>query len=39
MILRAKCSPSWLNLPVEERLEQVTQFLNERGYLARWEAR
>ncbi len=24
-------------LPVEERLEQVTRFLNDRGYLARWE--
>lgn len=24
-------------LPVEARLEQVTHFLNERGYLARWE--
>lgn len=24
-------------LPTEERLERVTRFLNERGYLARWE--
>jgi predicted ArsR family transcriptional regulator len=24
-------------LPIEGRLERVTQFLNERGYLARWE--
>jgi predicted ArsR family transcriptional regulator len=26
------------DLSVEERLEQVTSFLNEHGYLARWEA-
>jgi predicted ArsR family transcriptional regulator len=30
--------PSLADLSVEERLEQVTHFLNERGYLARWEA-
>lgn len=30
--------PNLAELPVEERLEQVTSFLNERGYLARWEA-
>lgn len=26
------------DLSIEDRLEQVTMFLNERGYLARWEA-
>jgi predicted ArsR family transcriptional regulator len=25
-------------LPMQDRLEQVTHFLNERGYLARWES-
>lgn len=25
-------------LPIEERLDRVTDFLNQRGYLARWEA-
>jgi DeoR family suf operon transcriptional repressor len=25
-------------LPIEERLDQIVAFLNERGYLARWEA-
>jgi len=29
--------PTLAGLPVEERLEAVTRFLNERGYLARWE--
>jgi predicted ArsR family transcriptional regulator len=32
-----KVQLSLADLPVEERLEQVTRFLNERGYLARWE--
>jgi predicted ArsR family transcriptional regulator len=29
--------PNLAELPVKERLERVTSFLNERGYLARWE--
>ena len=29
--------PDLAELPVEKRLEQVTGFLNERGYFARWE--
>jgi len=29
--------PTLVNLSIEERLERVTSFLNERGYLARWE--
>jgi predicted ArsR family transcriptional regulator len=29
--------PTLAGLPVEQRLEAVTSFLNERGYLARWE--
>jgi predicted ArsR family transcriptional regulator len=33
-----KLQPTLVNLPTEERLERVTHFLNERGYLARWEA-
>ena len=33
-----KVQPLLVDLPVEERLERVTRFLNERGYLARWEA-
>jgi len=32
-----KMQPSLVDLSVEERLEEVTRFLNERGYLARWE--
>jgi len=28
---------SLAELPLDERLERVTNFLNERGYLARWE--
>lgn len=32
-----KVRPALADLPVEERLEEVTRFLNERGYLARWE--
>lgn len=32
-----KVQPSLADLPVQERLEKVTHFLNERGYLARWE--
>ena len=32
-----KVKPSLVDLSVEERLERVTRFLNERGYLARWE--
>ncbi len=30
--------PGLRTLPIEERLDRVTDFLNERGYLARWEA-
>lgn len=30
---------NWSQLPLEKRLERVTDFLNQRGYLARWEAR
>jgi predicted ArsR family transcriptional regulator len=30
--------PALRTLPIEERLDRVTDFLNERGYLARWEA-
>lgn len=30
--------PSLQHLPVEERLERVANFLNRRGYLARWES-
>jgi predicted ArsR family transcriptional regulator len=33
-----KVQPALADLPIEERLERVTRFLNERGYLARWEA-
>lgn len=33
----SKVQPQLADLPVEERLEKVTSFLNERGYLARWE--
>lgn len=29
---------NWSQLPLESRLERVTDFLNQRGYLARWEA-
>ena len=29
---------NWEQLPLENRLERVTDFLNQRGYLARWEA-
>jgi len=25
------------NLAIEDRLDRVTEFLNDRGYLARWE--
>ena len=32
-----KIQPALANLTVEERLERVTHFLNERGYLSRWE--
>jgi predicted ArsR family transcriptional regulator len=32
-----KVMPTLAGLPVAERLERVTTFLNERGYLARWE--
>jgi len=32
-----KALPTLADLSVEERLEKVTRFLNERGYLARWE--
>lgn len=32
-----KIQPSLTDLSIEERLERVTCFLNERGYLARWE--
>jgi predicted ArsR family transcriptional regulator len=32
-----KMQPTLTDLPIEERLEKVTGFLNERGYLARWE--
>ena len=32
-----KVQPTLVDLPVQERLEEVTRFLNERGYLARWE--
>jgi predicted ArsR family transcriptional regulator len=32
-----KVQSTLVDLPVEERLEEVTRFLNERGYLARWE--
>jgi len=32
-----KMQPTLVDLPIEERLEKVTGFLNERGYLARWE--
>jgi predicted ArsR family transcriptional regulator len=28
---------SWGQLPLENRLERVADFLNQRGYLARWE--
>lgn len=28
----------WEQLPLESRLEHVADFLNQRGYLARWEA-
>lgn len=30
--------PALHDLPIEERLDRVTDFLNERGYLARWES-
>jgi len=33
----ATMQPTVVGLPVEERLEAVAHFLNERGYLARWE--
>jgi len=32
-----KMQPTLTELPVEQRLEKVTDFLNQRGYLARWE--
>jgi len=32
-----KMQPTLTDLAIEERLEKVTGFLNERGYLARWE--
>jgi len=32
-----KLQPTLVDLPVEERLQRVAHFLNERGYLARWE--
>jgi len=32
-----KMQPTLADLPIEERLEKVAGFLNERGYLARWE--
>jgi predicted ArsR family transcriptional regulator len=32
-----KIQPDLAQLSLEERLEEVTRFLNERGYLARWE--
>jgi predicted ArsR family transcriptional regulator len=32
-----KLQPKLADLPVAERLERVTDFLNDRGYLARWE--
>jgi predicted ArsR family transcriptional regulator len=31
-------NPLASNEPIEERLTQVTEFLNQRGYLAHWEA-
>jgi len=33
----ATMQPTVAGLPIEERLEAVARFLNERGYLARWE--
>jgi len=33
-----KMQPALDKLPSEERLDAVTRFLNDRGYLARWEA-
>ena len=33
-----KVKPNLAELSTEARLEQVARFLNERGYLARWEA-
>jgi len=33
----ATMQPTVAGLPVEERLDAVARFLNERGYLARWE--
>jgi predicted ArsR family transcriptional regulator len=33
----SKVQPTLTELAVEDRLERVTNFLNERGYLARWE--
>jgi len=35
--MAAECEGIDGDLPIEERLEQITEFLNERGYLARWE--
>jgi len=32
-----KMQPTLTDLPIEQRLVEVTRFLNERGYLARWE--
>ncbi len=35
--MAAECEGLDPNMTVEDRLEQITDFLNERGYLARWE--
>lgn len=35
--MAAECGELVADMPMEERLEQITEFLNERGYLARWE--
>lgn len=36
--LAAEAGPVDPNAPLEERLERAVAFLNERGYLARWES-
>ncbi len=35
--MAAECEGLEPNMAIEERLEQITDFLTERGYLARWE--
>ncbi|HRW05323.1 MAG TPA: ArsR family transcriptional regulator [Caldilineaceae bacterium] len=36
--MAAECDGLYADMPMAARLEQITEFLNDHGYLARWEA-